>query len=219
VLRIKICGITRGEDAQLAHQAGADAIGLNFYSGSKRHVTPEQAASIVAGLPSAVLRVGVFVNASADEIRLAAKAAELDAIQLHGDEPVEFQKELRRWPVIRAFPYGPDGWKPIAAYLKQAEKLDLLPMALLLDAPHSGEYGGTGQRNNWEALGKDVWDMDMCILLAGGLDGDCVSEAVRLVRPSGVDTASGVESSPGIKDPAKVNAFVSAAQAALTALQ
>lgn len=214
MFRVKICGITRVEDAQCAAAAGADAIGLNFYPQSKRCVDVDRAQQIAASLPQSVTKVGVFVNTEMDEVRRIAVATGLDAIQLHGDEPPSAIAQLKEWKVIRAFRPRSEGLDQVAAYL--ASCANRLPTAVLVDAHVAGEFGGTGARADWSALAAPrAWLGDTPLILAGGLTPENVAEAIALVRPSGVDTASGVESSPGVKDPSRVEAFVASALAAL----
>jgi len=212
--RVKICGLTRPEDARAAAEAGADAIGLNFYSGSPRCITPEQARAVAAVLPAGVARVGVFVNTLAAEMERIARETPLDYIQLHGDEPPELLAELSL-PVLRAFRLREDDWNPIRAYLARCHQLGRRPAGVLVDAFAPGAYGGTGKTVDWAAVaaGREALD-GLPLILAGGLTPENVAAAITAARPDGVDTASGVESSPGVKDAYQVRAFVSAATAA-----
>ncbi|MEX0641511.1 MAG: phosphoribosylanthranilate isomerase, partial [Pirellulales bacterium] len=139
---IKICGITSAADARLAVDAGADAIGINFYAASPRFVPPEQALHIAAAA-TGVVRVGVFVNADAETVCGVFDGVSLDAIQLHGDEPPEFLTQLGRRPVMRAFLVGADGLRLVREYLNECRALGVLPRAVLLDAHVPGEFGGT----------------------------------------------------------------------------
>lgn len=216
MFQIKICGITRPEDARQAAAAGADAIGLNFYPRSKRYVSPELAREIAAELPAEVARVGVFVNATAEEIFDVADAVPLDWIQLHGDEPPGFLPQLAGRRVIRALRCGSEGITPLAEYLEYCESLEAPPAAVLVDALTSdGEYGGTGVQAPWDLLaGSRTWLLGKPLILAGGLVPENVAEAIVHVRPLAVDTASGVESSPGIKDAARMREFVATARKA-----
>ncbi len=215
MFRIKICGITRPEDARAAAEAGADAIGLNFYSGSKRFVSPSDAQRIVAALPTGVAKVGVFVNASAAEIADTASTLQLDWIQLHGDEPPEFLAQVFSTKVVKAFRCGPQGLATVGQYLQRCQELDTLPAAVLVDSLCVGEYGGSGQPAPWALLsGERPWLLGLPLILAGGLKAKNVAEAIRQVRPDGVDTASGVEVSPGVKDAAKIQALVDATRKA-----
>jgi len=218
VFRIKICGITRPEDALAAATAGADAIGLNFYQASPRFVDPRRIEAIRSVLPAHVAKVGVFVNAAADAICEAAKLAQLDYAQLHGDEPPDVIGQLRGLPVIRAFRLA-DRWQPIIEYLQHCRGLGSLPTAVLVDACRPGSYGGTGELADW-SMTRQYHDLglDLPLILAGGLRPDNVAAAIAAVRPFGVDTASGVEQSPGSKDAQKITDFVAAARNALVNL-
>jgi phosphoribosylanthranilate isomerase len=212
--RVKICGLTRPEDARAADEAGADAIGLNFYSGSPRCVSLEQARLIAQELPERVTRVGVFVNATAAEIERAAREVPLDFVQLHGDEPPELLAELSL-PVLRAFRLREGDWRPIRAYLARCRELGRLPAGVLVDAFAPGAYGGTGKTVDWAAMsaGREALE-GIPMILAGGLTPENIAAAIAAARPDGVDTASGIESSPGVKDAAKLWRFVAAASAA-----
>lgn len=215
MFRIKICGITSIEDAQAAVGAGADALGLNFFPRSPRYVEPKAAQQIVETLPDGVVRVGLFVNAQPDYIREMYEVLGLDLIQLHGDEPPELLAALGRRPVMRAFRVGQDGLKPATEYLRRCRWCECMPRLVLFDAHVPGQYGGTGAIADWEALRKYPADVDFPgMVLAGGLNPLNVANAIRHVRPVAVDTASGVESSPGHKDPEAMAAFVRAANEA-----
>jgi len=214
MFRIKICGITCREDAALAIKAGADAIGLNFFSGSPRCVTVEKARDIAASLQGRARAVGVFVNAPAAEIRKTAQEVGLDLVQLHGDEQPADLQSLSGLAVMRAFRVGTD-LGPVATYLDQCHQRRCVPRMVLLDALQAGQYGGTGARLDWEAVRRDRSKLrGEPLVLAGGLTPDNVAAAIAAVRPWGVDVASGVEASPGKKSPAAVEAFVAAAQQA-----
>lgn len=214
MFKIKICGINSVKDAQLAGLAGADAVGLNFYEQSSRHVAPEAAEKLVAVLRPNVKRVGLFVNSAADEINRVAEQLQLDYIQLHGDEPPEMLAELSERPILRAFRFGGTGADEIARYLERCEG-GRLPDAILVDALKPGEYGGTGEVADWEAVSKAKSVLgEIPLILAGGLTPFNVAEAILKVRPIAVDVASGVESRPGNKDPMLVRAFVNAAKKA-----
>jgi phosphoribosylanthranilate isomerase len=195
-VRVKICGVTRVEDALLAARLGADAIGLNFWPRSRRHVDVETARAIVAALPPLVSAVGVFVNQAREEILAVAARARLSVVQLHGDEPPHACEgfPVPVWKALRLSSPLPLAW------------LDEWPVqGFLVDAPDPG-YGGSGRTCDWEVAREAAARAP--VLLAGGLGPDNVAEAVRAVRPWGVDVASGVESSPGVKDPDKLAAFV-----------
>lgn len=196
-VRVKICGITSVEDALDAVDAGADAIGLNFWTGSKRRVSDEVAAEIAARIPARVLRVGVFVNQPREAIARRIAALGLGAVQLHGDEPPECCVGFDA-PVIKAFRCRAG---ETIAQAASAYAVDYV----LLDADAGASYGGTGRTFPWE-LASGV--APGRLFLAGGLRPDNVAEAVRRVRPYAVDVAGGVERAPGQKDRAKVREFV-----------
>jgi len=199
--RVKICGITRLEDALACVDAGVDAVGFNFWPGSNRHVPLSRAADIASALPPGVLRVGVFVRASPEEVLVAARAVDLGAIQLHGDEdPADYAEVgVPLWQVLRIDSTLPGSVSASAA-------------ALLLDARVEG-FGGGGRSFDW-SLAHGARRFGVPFWLAGGLSPDNVGEAVRRAAPVGVDVASGVESAPGVKDLARVRAFVAAVRAA-----
>lgn len=217
---VKVCGITRVEDALMAAAAGADALGLNFYRRSPRFVQDDAAGRICEALAGRCLRVGLFVNAAALDVCRLFDRLPLDMVQLHGDEPPQFLKQLGGRPVMRALRVGPGGLQPVAAYLDQCRSLKCLPNLLLLDSAQSGQYGGTGQTSDWSVVGRyndEIGSPPM--VLAGGLTPDNVAAAVAATRPVAVDTASGVEQQPGRKDEHLVRRFVAAARKALSELQ
>lgn len=195
-VRIKICGLTRAGDAVAAAALGADAIGLNFWPGSRRFVRPEAARAIVAALPPLVTAVGVFVNQPEEEIRAVVAASGIQAIQLHGDEPPALAARLPL-PVVKALPA--DRLDAAASFLSAGVR------ALLVDTPTSG-HGGSGRTFDWSLLAG--LPPGVPFLLAGGLTPENVARAVRAVRPFAVDVASGVEESPGVKDPDRMSRFV-----------
>ncbi len=199
--RVKICGIARPEDALAAEAAGADAIGLIFAEHSRRYVEPAQARRIADAVGPFLVRVGVFVDADAPTIERIAGAARLDAVQLHGREPDALAARLRsRFRVIRAVSFGPS---------VTPRAFDQRPCdAVLLD----GLRPGSGEAFDWAAA--RAWRGDRRLVLAGGLDPDTVADAVRALRPYAVDVASGVEASPGVKDPERIAAFVRNARGA-----
>lgn len=216
MFRVKICGIKTVEDARHAAGAGADAIGINFYGGSARGVNFDQAHAIAEAVPDEVAKVGVFVNARADEVRQTAERLNLDYVQLHGDEPASMLTELAGLRVIRAYRLGTPGWQPLVDYLDECRRLTAMPVAILADACREGAYGGTGQAIDW-AVARQFHELQLGIplILAGGLTPQNVGEAIAAVSPAAVDTASGVESSPGCKDPAKTTAFIVASRMAM----
>lgn len=215
MFRIKICGVTCIDDALAVASAGADAIGLNFFPGSARWVGRTTAAEIARHLPASVAKVGVFVNATVDEIRETCDDVQLDAVQLHGDEPPEFLTQLGDRPLIRAFRCGEEGLAPVMNYLARCQQLGCSPAMVLMDAFRPGHYGGTGETINWMTLiDHRSYEALPPVVLAGGLRPETVGHAISVVHPAAVDTASGVEESPGHKDAAKIRAFVRAAKEA-----
>ncbi|MBC8132702.1 MAG: phosphoribosylanthranilate isomerase [Deltaproteobacteria bacterium] len=199
---IKICGITTAADAAMAAHAGADAIGVNFWPGSKRFVG-DAAADVLAAVPAGVLKIGVFVNAPAAEVMQRAAQFALDRIQLHGDERPKDFSAVPRAMLVRAIRVR-DATSLVEAALWDAD-------LFLYDAFVAG-FGGGGVVAPWAEIGAAPAARPF--LLAGGLDEHNVGQAVAIARPAGVDVASGVESAPGRKDPARVIAFVRAARAA-----
>jgi len=219
MFRIKICGITNVEDARAAVESGADAIGLNFFRGSPRYVAAERAREIAAILPPGVEKVGVFVNMPSTEVRAMANSLGLDHIQLHGDEPPEQLTELAGLSVLRAFRLGPDGLTSVSLHLKRTAELQATIAGVLLDTFRAGQYGGTGHSFDWQrAIDYTRLPNAPPLVLAGGLTDENVAAAIAEVRPTAVDTASGVEASPGRKDIARMMRFVSAARTAFDAL-
>jgi phosphoribosylanthranilate isomerase len=203
-VRVKICGITSIVDANAAIEAGADALGFMFYAPSPRNLGLAQAAAIIRDLPPFVAKVGVFVNPSEEDVRLAIAEAGVDTLQFHGDESPEF---CRRF-----------GLKVIKAFrIKDEASLQPLPdyrsETWLLDTFVDGKLGGTGARFNW-ALASQAVAKGGRVILAGGLTPENVVDAVRRVRPFGLDVSSGVESAPGKKDAEKVRQFVARAKEA-----
>lgn len=196
--RIKICGITRAEDALAAAHSGADAIGLVFYQRSPRHVSITQAAHLAAVLPPFVSVVGLFVNAEAAFVRKVLANVPLDLLQFHGDETPEYCAQFDR-PYIKA--------------IRVKAGVDLLQCAsefrsakgLLLDAHVEGIPGGTGATFDWALIPKQL---PLPVILSGGLDAENVAAAIKQVRPYAVDVSSGVEASKGIKDAAKIASFI-----------
>jgi len=202
--RIKICGITNAEDAAVAVAAGADAIGVIF-APSPRQVTVEQAAAALASVPLPVARVGVFVDAPAEEIAAAVSACGLTAVQLSGHESPRDCDGLGV-PVLKAIGVGTDfDVSVVGPYRDHAA-------ALLLDTFVAGKAGGTSQTFDWQAVGEVSGRVPLFI--AGGLDADNVGECIAVLYPYAVDVSSGVEVSPGKKDHQKVFAFCAAVRAA-----
>ena len=198
-VRVKICGVTTPEDAALCAAAGADAVGLNFWSGSKRYVAVERAVEIAAALPSSVLKVGVFVDASRSAITRTIAAVGLDCVQLHGDEEPPDCVGYAGVQVIKALRVGRDRDTTLEAALRFTVDW------VLLDAAVGGAFGGGGRGFDWT---RAVGIAPGRLFLAGGLTPDNVAEAIRVVSPAYVDVASGVETEPGRKDPARVREFI-----------
>jgi phosphoribosylanthranilate isomerase len=194
-MMVKICGITNREDALAAAEAGASALGFNFYPGSPRYVSPDTAQAILEFLSSNILKVGVFVNEPAAHIEALAQRLALDVVQLHG-EAAEFPAGLRVWRAVRVTP----GFS--------ITELDAIPAeACLLDTPAAAVHGGTGRTFDWSvargARGR--------VILAGGLDENNVRSAIEAARPWGVDACSRLEAASGRKDHAKMARFLKAA--------
>lgn len=203
-VRVKICGITSREDALTAVEAGADALGMMFYSQSPRHVSARVAAEITAVLPPFVAKVGVFVNPSAEEVLRAIAACGLDTLQFHGEETPEFCARFQL-KVIKAFRIrGADSLRVLPAYRAAT---------WLLDSYTPAQHGGTGATFNWD-LAVEAKKLGQRILLAGGLTPENAAEAVRRVQPFALDVSSGVELAPGRKDAEEVRAFIRAAKSA-----
>jgi phosphoribosylanthranilate isomerase len=199
--RVKICGITRCEDAQLVVDAGVDAIGLVFYEKSPRFVSNAQAAEISQIVPAFVSRVALFKDADEQMIHSVLADVEVDLIQFHGSETADYCEQFNR-PYIKAI--GMKGAEHDVTFLLANVEKYQSAKALLLDGHAPGEAGGTGESFDWASIAA----VDKPIVLAGGLTPDNVKQAIDLVHPFAVDVSSGVESSPGIKDKDKVAAFM-----------
>lgn len=201
---VKICGITNLEDALVSVEAGAYALGFNFYSGSSRCIEPRVARAIIDQLPTNVLSVGVFVNeAMPESVARLADEAGVGAIQLHGDESPDYCVALKDRYLIKAIRID-SGFSP-------ARALEYETQAILLDAFSSEAYGGTGKRIDW-LLARKTRELVPKLFLAGGLSPENVAEAITKVDPYAVDACSCLESSPRRKDAARVRAFLAAAQ-------
>lgn len=196
--RVKICGITRTQDALLAAKLGADAIGLVFYPQSPRCISVQQAQEILAEIPAFVTTVGLFVNPDSQALRQILDHVSLDLLQFQGQESADFCRQFNK-PYVKAIHMqtGVDLNKLIVPYQKAR--------AILLDTYHPQQAGGTSIRFDWQLIPKNL---DKPIILAGGLNPANVSEAIRTVRPYGLDVSSGVEINPGIKDPEKIRNFI-----------
>lgn len=203
--QVKICGLTRAEDVRLACELGADYLGFNFASISPRRVSPKAARALADAADAEVLRVGVFVDEDHDSIVQAVEEARLDLVQLH--RPVE-EAELASLPrplMAVALVSGSGAELPADTVLAHCR-------SLLVDSAGAGRAGGTGQRFDWALVARRTYPVP--VFLAGGLDPDNVAQAIELVRPAGVDVASGVERAPGIKDPDRMRRFFRAVREA-----
>jgi len=198
---VKICGITRAEDALAATDAGADAIGFVFWPQSPRFVDPYRARSIAAMLPPLVTAVGVFVNQPADYVNRVAALVPLGAVQLHGDEDASYAAQIIR-PVIKAIAID-DSTPNLSGWPDR--------VTMLLDVHDPSTRGGTGRTVDWEAA--STLARRRRALLAGGLTPENVAQAIAEVRPFGIDVSSGVERSPGVKDHARISALFEAVHA------
>lgn len=199
--RVKICGITRCEDAQLAVDAGADVVGLVFYEKSPRFVSNDQAAQISQLIPAFVSRVALFKDADQQAVESVLAQVEVDLLQFHGSETAVFCESFDR-PYIKAI--GMKGIEHDADFLITSTETYQSAKALLLDGHAPGEAGGSGESFDW----KSITEIDKPIVLAGGLTVANVKQAIYLMRPYAVDVSSGVESAPGLKDKEKIAAFM-----------
>ena len=205
-LQIKLCGITNLEDAKACVELGADMIGLNFYPQSPRYIEPEIARQIVERIPRSARAVGVFVDASTDEICNTAKRAGIESVQLHGDFSPDTCRELAgKFRVIRAF-------RTDARF--QPEHAGAFPDCdVLLDAHHVELRGGTGMTCDWSAA-RATLPFARFLILSGGLNAQNVAHAIATVAPHAVDVCSGVESAPGVKDYRTIEKFIAAVRTA-----
>lgn len=218
--RIKVCGVVRPEDALLAAELGVDAVGVNFHPRSSRFATVAQARAIAAMLPFGVDLVGVFVDMDAPTIRKTAWEVGFSTIQLHGDELAHQAFRLAPFRVVKAFRWkSPETSSEVSAYVRSLASYQdegtgkgTSLGAVLIDSHREGRFGGTGAPWNWLEAAGVQWPAPL--IVAGGLNPDNVGEAVRNLRPFCVDVAGGVESSPGVKDPAKLLAFIAAVRRA-----
>jgi len=200
--KVKICGITNLEDALLSAKFGADALGFNFYEKSPRYIAPEKAREIIKELPAHVLKVGVFVNESLNEIIEIAATVKLDTIQLHGEETPKSAKELKaktNLEIIKAFRISPE-FKPENVLQYEVD-------AILLDSYSQREHGGTGETFDWD-IAKKVQEIFPKMYLAGGLSVENITEAILAVKPFAVDACSSLEEVRGIKNHTKVINFI-----------
>ncbi len=203
-MQVKICGITNGEDAYAAVVAGADAIGLIFFAGSKRFVDEQRAAEIVAQLPPYTSINALFVNPTQAEVQRVLAAVDVSQIQFHGEESSEFCESFRR-PYVKSVPVLDESrMQSVIADHTKAK-------AYLFDTYVPGEHGGTGIAFDWTKMPqKNIGHR----ILAGGLDAENVAKAIRIARPDAVDVSSGVESRPGIKNHETLERFIAAAKRA-----
>ncbi len=204
-MKVKICGITNQEDARVAVEAGADALGFVLYKKSPRYIEPDAMKGIIATLPPFVVPVGVFVNEEVSIVRRIMDDCGLGLAQLHGEESVQYCEKLDR-PILKGIRLH-QGTSPLQlAELKGRGQV----RGFLVDAFSEKGYGGTGEQADWALAAKVAKSFK--ILLAGGLTPQNVQEAISQVSPYGVDVSSGVEARPGIKDPNKVQTFIQAAR-------
>ncbi|HEY4071647.1 MAG TPA: phosphoribosylanthranilate isomerase [Herbaspirillum sp.] len=214
--RIKICGLTRAEDVAAAVAAGADAVGFVFYPQSPRFIAPRQAAALIAQLPPFITPVGLFVNAGADEVAEVLLHAPLALLQFHGDESPEQCAAIAAAPAIRrpfmraarigASTRPEDLLECELAYRAASPFFSALLLDTLVDS-----YGGSGKVFDWSVIPEELASR---VVLSGGLNAANITDALRLVRPHAVDVSSGVESAKGIKDGARINAFIEAVRGA-----
>jgi phosphoribosylanthranilate isomerase len=209
MLRIKICGLTTPQDALAAIEFGADALGFNFFPGSKRYLEPQAASEWIATLPATITRTAVLVNPDWNEVKRIAGMPGIDALQLHGAEPPEFCRQLHEAGILF------EKALPVTDARSVAKIPDFGTSTILLDAGGAGEFGGSGRTFPWEIARRFVGaNPSLRVVLAGGLTPENVAAAVVTVRPFGVDVTSGVESAPGRKDYGRLAAFIRAARAA-----
>jgi phosphoribosylanthranilate isomerase len=208
-IRIKICGVTTPDDARFAAEDGADAVGLNFYPSSPRYLTPRRAAEIVRALPPFTAPVGVFVGMPMRQVCAVSYQLGLRSIQTYDDNPpTEDPFPFAHIPAFRVKDSSELNY--IRQFVEAATALGRRPAAILIDSRVDGQMGGSGHVAPWSLL--TGFDAGVPLILAGGLTPENVADAIAIVRPWGVDVASGVELSPGVKDPAKVAAFIRAAR-------
>ena len=202
MVQVKICGITNWTDAEAAVEVGADALGFNFYFKSPRRISPSCAKEIIRHLPPRVAAVGIFVNAPEKEILRTARAVNLNALQLHGEEsPRQVEHLAREYPVIKAFRVAP-GFR--VARLRKYQSA----AAFLLDGYDAKQRGGTGNQFDWR-VAREAKDYGT-VIVAGGLNADNIAEAIRKTEPFAIDVCSGVEERPGKKDSRKLMQLMAA---------
>lgn len=196
--RVKICGITRLEDAEAAIAAGADALGFVFYPPSPRAISPEQAADIIRQLPPLITTVGLFVNEDAETVAAILQQTQLDLLQFHGDETPDYCQQFGR-PWFKALRMKPE------LDLPQEVERYAAARAILLDAYRPGVPGGTGEAFDWARIPANL---NTSLILAGGLTPANVRKAITRVQPYAVDVSGGVEAEKGIKDSQKIDLFI-----------
>ena len=200
-MRIKICGITRPEDAEQALSLGADAVGCVFHAASARHVTAEVAREIHAAVAGSGTLVGLFVDPAIELVQRVLDRVELDVLQFHGQETPAFCEQFQR-PYLKAVAMSAD------VDLSAVDSAYCSARGLLLDSAHAGQFGGTGQRFDWAWIHQGLEER---LMLAGGLNAENVADAIHQVRPAAVDVSSGVEREKGVKDSDRMRAFIEAA--------
>lgn len=205
MIKIKVCGITNLKDAKNAIAAGCDALGFVFYRKSPRYIAPDSAKEIIAQLPYAIKKVGVFVDEKKAEIERIARLCKLDMLQLHGKELPRFCSGLKKYKVIKALKVGQS--------FNRKKALSYAGCALLFDTLSKVKAGGTGSQFNWNLV-RAFPKGRQKVFLSGGLNKDNVGQAIRIVRPDWVDASSSLEARPGIKSKGKVRAFIKAVKRA-----
>ncbi len=202
-VKVKICGITNFEDAEISVDAGCDALGFIFYRQSPRYISPEKAAEIISKLPRYIAKIGVFVNAREKNIKNIAKLCKLDMLQFHGNETVKFCNRFKKYKIIKVF--------------KVKDRLDIKvalkyqPFAYMFDTLSKMKFGGTGESFDWKLV-RHTDCLKKPVFLSGGLSQKNVKGAIKAAHPGWVDTCSLLENQPGKKDPEKVTKFIKAAK-------
>lgn len=207
--QVKICGVTQAEKALALADLGVDALGFNFWQKSKRYVDPKQVAGWRISLPDSVLRVGLFVNAGQAEIEAVCQLGVIDVIQLHGEETPEFVRSLAVFglPILKALRLPGEGEEMSFSSWQEAGVTEIL-----IDAHTKQQFGGTGKTLNWNQAARFVEQSPLPVWLAGGLNPENIQQAVSIVEPAWVDTASGVEQVAGVQDLVKSAQFVERAK-------
>lgn len=205
MVRVKVCGITNFEDAEVSARAGCDALGFIFYKKSPRYITPEKARDIIRQLPARphIAKIGVFVNAREKTVRRIIKICNLDMLQFHGNESPEFCRRFKGCRVIKAF--------RVKNKMHLGRVLDYHPFAYLFDTFMEKKIGGTGKAFDWKMV-RHINGIKRPVFLSGGLNAQNVRKAIEIARPEWVDVSSGVELRPGKKNGCKVREFIKAAK-------